>query len=296
MKAHICTIGDEILIGQINNTNAAYIAQQLTELQITVSGISTVGDDESEIIKEFERVWKNNDLLIVTGGLGPTHDDITRECIAKFFGQELIMDESVLNDLKAYFNKRGREMSPSNEQQALVLKGADVIRNLCGTAPGTWFSNTIFIIIADHNGDSAGKDDLPVWRYKIPCIVYAPEMIKPQVVNKLSSQIDVMPTLFSLLHWSYDSKFYGQNILSDDFKERAFIGTYQLLGLLREGRLTELRPDKTVKEYKIEDQTLLTAKYTAVPVVDRDRFDAVTYYQSASYSYKNHKDRWPKTN
>ncbi len=154
-----------------------------------------------------------------------------------------------------------------------------------------WFKDTIFIFLADHNGGSAGKTSLPLWRYKIPLIVYAPAIIKPQTVSKISSQIDLAPTLFALMGWSYKSKFYGRNILADDFKERALIGNYQKLGLYKDGKLTILTPNKKSAEFKVEELKLRSNRYKEIPQDKKDLFDTVTYYQSASYFYKNRLDR-----
>jgi nicotinamide-nucleotide amidase len=147
MDAHIITIGDEILIGQTLNTNAAYIGSKLVDIQVYVKKSSVVADQEGEILKEFKHCWETNDLLVVTGGLGPTHDDITRQCIVKFFNTELFQNKEVLEDIKTMFIKRGREMTKVNEGQALVPKIAKVIRNSRGTAPGFWIEkkNKIFI-------------------------------------------------------------------------------------------------------------------------------------------------------
>lgn len=149
MKAHIITIGDEIIIGQVLNTNAGYIGTQLANIQIDITKTSVVGDNEEDIINEFKETWKNNDLIIATGGLGPTHDDITRQCVIKFFNTELIKNEEVLSDVKALFQKRGIEVTKINENQALVPKIAKVIRNSKGTAPGMWIEkeNKIFVIL-----------------------------------------------------------------------------------------------------------------------------------------------------
>src|SRR3989339_1813354 len=108
MKAHILTIGDEILIGQIINSNAAYIGEKLTQAHVHVNGSSVVGDDEEIILNEFKRVFDENDLILVTGGLGPTHDDVTRKCVMEFFNSELIVDKEVLSDIKKFFDARGR--------------------------------------------------------------------------------------------------------------------------------------------------------------------------------------------
>jgi len=155
-----------------------------------------------------------------------------------------------------------------------------------------WFKNTIFIILADHNGGSAGETSLPAWRYKIPVFIYGPGIIKPLIVSKLSSQIDIMPTLFSIMNWSYESKFYGKDILDENFSERAFIGTYEKLGFLRNDRLVILEPQKILNEYKIVHQGLHDVEYKKIDIVEEDKLDAIAYYQSASYFYKLGINRW----
>ena len=149
MNAHIITIGDEILIGQTINTNAAFIGEKLSAFQVNVRKSSTVPDDEDEILKEFKLCLNENDLVVVTGGLGPTHDDITRTCIVKFFHTELIRNDEVLDDVKNFFKKRGRKLTKINEDQALVPKNAKIIRNEMGTAPGIWIEkdDKIFVVM-----------------------------------------------------------------------------------------------------------------------------------------------------
>ncbi|MGE5681912.1 MAG: competence/damage-inducible protein A [Bacillota bacterium] len=138
MDVHIITIGDEILIGQTINTNAAYIGSELTKCGVDVAKTSVVGDDEKAVLREFKDAYENNDVVIVTGGLGPTHDDITKKCIVKFFNSDLVMNDDVLADVKSIFERRGRQMPKINETQALVPEAARVIRNTRGTAPGMW--------------------------------------------------------------------------------------------------------------------------------------------------------------
>ncbi|MEW6195914.1 MAG: competence/damage-inducible protein A [Bacteroidota bacterium] len=147
MKAHIITIGDEILIGQTINTNAAYIGDRLTQHQIKILFSSVVPDDEKLVLSEFKKANSHADLVVVTGGLGPTHDDVTRKCIVEFFETELVLNEEVLNDIKKFFEVRGRSLMKTNEEQALVPKVAIPIRNMRGTAPGFWIEkkNKIFI-------------------------------------------------------------------------------------------------------------------------------------------------------
>ena len=148
MNAQIITVGDEILIGQVLNTNAAFIGKELIENNINVNKTSVVGDTESDIVAEFGKALDDNDLVIVTGGLGPTHDDITRKCIVNFFNTELVKNTEVLEDIKALFRKRGRKISKVNEGQALVPKIANVIRNSLGTAPGVWIEKDDKIFVA----------------------------------------------------------------------------------------------------------------------------------------------------
>lgn len=150
-----------------------------------------------------------------------------------------------------------------------------------------WFDNTVFVIIADHNGGSSGKTDLPVSRYKIPLFIYAPKIIKPKIINKLSSQIDTIPTILGILGESYEAKFYGDDILREDHQERAFIGNYQKLGLFRNNTLTVLSPDKSVQSYNVKKQTLYRVEYTEEKPSEEDIKDTITYYQSASYLYKH---------
>jgi nicotinamide-nucleotide amidase len=147
MIAHIITIGDEILTGQTLNTNAAHIGEQLNNIRVNITRTSVVGDDHDDIMNEFKNCWAKNDLVIVTGGLGPTHDDITRNCIVKFFKTELVQDDEVLENIKQLFQKRGRDVTKINEAQSLVPKIAKVMRNELGTAPGIWIekNNKIFI-------------------------------------------------------------------------------------------------------------------------------------------------------
>lgn len=138
MKAYIITIGDEILLGNTLNTNAAFIGTQLYDANIPVVKTSVVGDDNNSILTELKSAAEVADVIIITGGLGPTHDDVTRKSIVDFFKTELIENQEVLEDIKTLFEKRKRKMSSVNFDQAKVPKIAEVIRNSYGTAPGMW--------------------------------------------------------------------------------------------------------------------------------------------------------------
>ena len=155
-----------------------------------------------------------------------------------------------------------------------------------------WFKNTIFVIVADHCSTSAGKRELPLDKYHIPMIIYAPEIIKPQVVDKVASQIDIMPTLFNMLNWSYKSKFYGNDILSPLFKERALVGTYQKLGLYKDNKLAVLSPGKKIQSYEVLEQNIYSTKYKEIDTDLEYKDEIVSYYQGASSLHKRRLDRY----
>jgi nicotinamide-nucleotide amidase len=139
MLAKLITIGDEILIGQVLNTNAAFIGEGLLSIGIKLERITTIGDNEEKIISALQRALEEYDVVIITGGLGPTHDDITKKVLVNFFHTELIMNDQVLNHVKGILQKRKIQVSAINEEQALVPKNCKVLFNEVGTAPGMQF-------------------------------------------------------------------------------------------------------------------------------------------------------------
>ena len=135
-SAEILCVGTEILLGDIINTNAAYLSQRLAELGIPVYHQSVVGDNPERLKTELKAAFERADLVIMTGGLGPTCDDLTKETVASLFGHELVMNDEALDFIKRYFKTRGIVMTKNNEKQALVPEGCIVFHNDCGTAPG----------------------------------------------------------------------------------------------------------------------------------------------------------------
>ena len=113
MQASILNIGDEILIGQINNTNSSFIAQNLNTIGIKINKILVVGDNQDEIISAFDQLLKSSDIVIVTGGLGTTNDDITKNCICKYFNRKLVENKSVLTHLQYIISSRKGKISES---------------------------------------------------------------------------------------------------------------------------------------------------------------------------------------
>lgn len=142
MKAEIITIGDEILIGQITNTNASWLAKQLVDNGIQCIRITTVGDSFYSIKEALKKAKEENDLVIITGGLGPTNDDITKKVLCDFFNDKLVLNKKVLSDISDFFERKKRtNIIDLNRNQALVPSKAKIIRNSMGTAPGIWFSD-----------------------------------------------------------------------------------------------------------------------------------------------------------
>ena len=148
MKAEIITIGDEILIGQIVDTNSAFIAKELNNIGVSVYQITSVQDDKTHILKAFEAAESNVDIVIITGGLGPTKDDITKKTLAQYFEDTLVYDEAVLNNIKHLWKHFVKQpLLQVNIDQSLVLSKATALMNKSGSAPGMWIekNDTIFI-------------------------------------------------------------------------------------------------------------------------------------------------------
>jgi len=149
MKAEIIAIGTEILLGDIINSNAQYLAQELAALGIDMYYQQVVGDNEKRIVHAFDEAYNRSDIIITTGGLGPTDDDLTKEVAAKYFNKELLEDEESIKKIKGYFKFRERKMTENNLKQGLIPEGAIIINNNNGTAPGVIIeeNNKIMIIL-----------------------------------------------------------------------------------------------------------------------------------------------------
>lgn len=147
IKAEIITIGDEILYGQTLDTNSHWMSGALDEINIKVYQKTTIGDTEEHILSSLKEAEARADVILITGGLGPTNDDLTKPTLAKYFGVGMVRDEEALQEIKDLFFRAGREMSVLNEQQADLPTNCVKITNHVGTAPGMWFEerNKIYI-------------------------------------------------------------------------------------------------------------------------------------------------------
>ncbi len=136
MNAEIIAVGTELLLGQIANTNAQFLSEQLAELGVNVYYHTVVGDNPNRVKKAIQQAEERADLIIFTGGLGPTKDDLTKEIIASHLGKQLVTDEPAMQTIIAYFQKTGRAMTENNKKQALVIEGQNTSER---TWHGPWY-------------------------------------------------------------------------------------------------------------------------------------------------------------
>ena len=148
MNAEIITIGDEILIGQILDSNSKWIAIELNKIGISIYQITSIQDDKQHILKAVREAQLNVDIVIVTGGLGPTKDDITKLTLAQYFNDELILNNEVLDDIKQMFAKINYPFTEVNKNQALIPSKCIALKNGYGTAPGMWFEEGGKVVVS----------------------------------------------------------------------------------------------------------------------------------------------------
>lgn len=182
---------------------------------------------------------------------------------------------------RPYTYPEGKIDIPSHSGRKGAVKYTDyaIAKFLREAKNKPWFKNTIFVIVGDHCASSAGKTSLPVKKYHIPLIVYAPAIIPASENNTVASQIDFAPTIMGLLNMDYTSKFFGKDILFEA-PNRALLGTYQKIGLLRHEQLTVQLPTKRTEAYQIINQEPKETKLNK-----NELRDAITYYQTASYLF-----------
>lgn len=171
MNAEILAVGTEILLGDIVNTNAQYFAKELAGLGIDVYYQTVVGDNPKRLTDTILHAFERADLIITTGGLGPTEDDLTKETGASYFGRKLVLDQKALDNIEKIFIARGRKMTENNKKQAMVPEGCKVLYNENGTAPG--------IIIEDENKIMVMMPGPPK-----ECIPMFEEQVRPYLASK----------------------------------------------------------------------------------------------------------------
>ncbi len=198
MTAEIITIGDEILIGQIIDSNSAWMAQQLNIIGIKVKQITSVSDSQAHIMEALDAAIKRADIILMTGGLGPTNDDLTKPTLCKYFNTGLRFDETAYRDIEALFKQRGREVTPLNRLQAEVPENCKTIYNKNGTAPGMWFEERGKIFVS-----------LPGVPFEMKAMMT--ETVLPWLTGKFK--------LPPVIHRTILTQGIGESILADKIKE-----------------------------------------------------------------------------
>ena len=148
MRAEILSCGTELLLGHITDTNATYLAQSLAGLGIDLYFVSQVGDNQGRIVETLQHAWERSDLIIMTGGLGPTEDDLARESISALLGETMQVDPRLEAELRHMFTARTIQMPERNIKQATLIPSAQALPNPRGTAPGWWVEKDKRIIVA----------------------------------------------------------------------------------------------------------------------------------------------------
>jgi nicotinamide-nucleotide amidase len=197
MNAHIITIGDEILIGQIIDTNSAWLATELTKIGFTVAQMHSIADDAKAIEEALTLSLEKAELLIFTGGLGPTKDDITKKTLATYFNTPLVFSEEVFGDVVSFIERRGSKMNPLNNDQALVPQKARVLRNANGTAPGLWFEQNGRVVVSLPGVPSEMKalmldKVLPAVQsfFKLPAVVHRTAIVTEIAESQLAIKLE----------------------------------------------------------------------------------------------------------
>lgn len=239
MRAEIITIGDEILIGQIVDTNSQWIGEQLNKIGVSVYQISSIQDDKEHILAALKEAEQRVDIVILTGGLGPTKDDITKHTIASYFNDHLELNNDVVTHIKELFQKYKIPFGESNRLQGMLPTKASVLKNLYGTAPGMWFyeNNTVFVSLPGVPNEMKG-------------------LMKYEVLPKIQKQCK----LPFILHKTIMTYGQGESVVAErietfennlpTFIKLAYLPNYGRVRL----RLTAKGEDKSILENAIEEQ------------------------------------------
>lgn len=197
MRAEIITIGDEILIGQIVDTNSAWIAQQLNGIGMELMQVTSIGDEANAIKKALTLAASRADIILCTGGLGPTKDDVTKQTLATYFNTSLLRDENVLRHVESIFKKLARPMLEVNNKQADVLANAQVLHNETGTAPGMWIEKEgkIYVVMPG-----------------------VPTEMKYLMQYEVLPRLQALPNPYTILHRSILTAGIGESFLAEKLR------------------------------------------------------------------------------
>lgn len=217
----IMTIGDELLIGQVIDTNSAWMGQKLNEIGIKVKQITSVSDDRQHILSALADAQKRADIVLITGGLGPTKDDITKKTLCDYFNTGLVFHEPSFEIISEIFKTRGRTISETNRLQAMVPENCTVLLNKNGTAPGMWFEhdNTIFVSMPGVPNEMKG-------------------LMENSVIPALRKKYNLSP----IVHRTILTQGIGESFLSDLIEEwELALPAYMKLAYLPAAGMVRLR-------------------------------------------------------
>ncbi len=237
----------------------------------------------------------DKDAIVFSNIWGTSDEDSYREALKRFdaswaAGEPFFAQIMTISNHRPYTYPEGRieyDGNPMSRKAAVKYTDWAIGQFISDASQKPWFPETVFVIMADHCASSAGKTSLPMDCYHIPAIIYSPGFVEPRYVDKVCSQIDIIPTLLSLLHFTYEAPFYGRDVLSDDFKERAFMATYQDLGYYSDGVLTVLSPVRRIQQFSVTqhdgwkyEETLMENKRDDVLQ------EAQAFYQTANLAFR----------
>jgi len=272
MIAEIITIGDELLCGKTLNTNASWISERLHEEGFEARQVTVVSDQQGEITRVLNDALARSELVIITGGLGPTSDDVTKVALSVFFGSKMVHNEIVLEDIANFFIKRNLELTDRNRQQALVPEKAKILRNNMGTAPGLWFEIGNKICVA-----------LP----GVP-----PEM-KNLLINRVIPLLKGFRTGIRIIHRTILTHGIGESFLSDKIAgwEKSLPDNLKLAYLPTAG-IVKLRLTATGKDESLLKASIASAEQNLTKLIpqyiwgfDQDTFEQVVGNLLATHVY-----------
>lgn len=239
MNAYLINIGDELLIGQVVNTNASWIAAELEKNNIHVAHIVTISDDFNDITQTLTEALARAEIVIITGGLGPTKDDITKTALCDYFGMHLVMHEPSLTNVVDYFTARGLQVSAVNQKQGLVPDGCEPLVNKVGTAPGMWFERDGKVVVS-----------LPGVPFEMQWLMH--EYVLPKLQQRLGTE--------AILHKTVLTCGIGESFLADIIEEweMALPDNFRLAYLPEAGkvrlRLSAHGEDKALLQRQMNEQ------------------------------------------
>jgi len=239
MNAYLINIGDELLIGQVVNTNASWMASELEKNNIHVARIVTIADDFNDITKTLSDALAHVEVVIMTGGLGPTKDDITKTALCDYFDMQLVMHEPSLANVTDFFTKRGLQISAINQMQGLVPDGCEPLLNKVGTAPGMWFERDGKIVVS-----------LPGVPFEMQWLMS--EYVLPKLQQRLGTE--------AILHKTVLTCGIGESFLADTIEawELALPTNFRLAYLPEAGkvrlRLSAHGDDKLLLQQQMDEQ------------------------------------------